>query len=86
MRRHSTLYRLKTSTARVALVLTALAEGLAVATGVQTFGHAEATITRRLQRAGAHAERMHGRFFHNLHLQQVQLGGLRTTMRHHRHE
>jgi transposase-like protein/IS1 family transposase len=86
VRRHTPLYRLKTSAARVALILTALAEGLSVSGAVHTFEHTEATITRWLHRAGAHAERMHGRFFRNLHLLQVQLDELRTTLRHKGHE
>ena len=81
VRRDTPLYRLKTSTARVALILTALAEGLSMAGAVHTFDHAEATIRRWLQRAGGHAERMHGRFFRNLQLLQVQLDELRTTLR-----
>ncbi len=81
VRRHTPLYRLKISAARVALVLTALAEGLSLASAVHTFEHAEPTITRWLRRAGAHAERMQGRFFRNLHLLQVQLDELRTTLR-----
>jgi IS1 family transposase/transposase-like protein len=86
VRRHTPLYRLRTSPARVALVLTALAEGLSVAGAVHTFDHAEATITRWLRRAGGHAERMHRRFFCNLRLLQVQLDELRTTLRHRGHE
>jgi IS1 family transposase/transposase-like protein len=86
VRRDTPLYRLKTSAARVALILTALAEGLSVAGAVHTFDHAEATITRWLQRAGAHAERLHGRLFRNLQLLQVQLDELRTTLRDKGHE
>ena len=43
VRRDAPLYRLKTSAARVALVLTALAEGLSVSGAVHTFGHRERT-------------------------------------------
>jgi IS1 family transposase len=57
-----------------------------VAGAVHTCGHAEATITRWLQRAGGQAERMHGRFFRNLQLVQVQLDELRTTLRDKGHE
>jgi IS1 family transposase len=86
MRRHTPLYRLKTSAARVALILAALAEGLSVAGAVHTFAHTEATITRWLQRAGGRAERLHIRFFRNLQLLQVQLDELRTTLRDKGHE
>ena len=75
------LYRLKTSAARVALVLTALAEGLSVSGAVHTFGHRERTITTWLLRAGTHAERLHDRLFRNLQLLEVQLDELRTTLR-----
>jgi IS1 family transposase len=81
VRRHTALYRLKTSAARVALVLTALAEGQSVSGAVHTFGHRERTITTWLLRAGTHAERLHGRLFRNLQLLEVQLDELRTTLR-----
>lgn len=86
VRRDTPLYRLKTSAARVALVLTALAEGLSVAGAAHSFEHTDATITRWLQRAGGHAERMQGRLFRNLPLLQVQLDELRTTLRDKGHE
>ena len=86
VRRETPLYRLKSSAARVALILTALAEGLSVAGAAHTFEHAEATITRWLQRAGRHVERMHRRFFHNLHLLRIQLDELRATLRNKGHE
>src|SRR5918911_2610010 len=43
-RRHTPLYQLKTSSGRIAEVLTALAEGLDVAAAVRVFGPREATI------------------------------------------
>lgn len=86
VRRHTPLYRLKTSARKVGRVLTALAEGLSVSGAVQTFGYTEQTITRWLVRAGAHGERVHGRFFRNLQFVQVQLDELRTTLRNTGHE
>jgi IS1 family transposase/transposase-like protein len=80
-RRHTPLYRLKTSAHQVARVLTALAEGLSIAGAAHTFAHSEPTIATWLNRAGSHAERLHERFFRNLHLRQVQLDELRTTLR-----
>jgi transposase-like protein len=80
------MYRLKTSAARIALVLTALAEGLSVFVAVHAFGHRERTITTWLGRAGTHAERLHGRIFRNLQLLHVQLDVLRTTLRDKGHE
>ena len=44
-RRDTPLYRLKTSSSRVAEVLTAVAEGLSIAATVRVFGHSEGTIT-----------------------------------------
>jgi hypothetical protein len=85
VRRDTPLYRLKTSAGRVALVLTALAEGLSVAGAVHTFAHAERTITTWLLRTGTHAERLHGRFFRNLQLLQVQLDELCTSLRNKGH-
>jgi IS1 family transposase/transposase-like protein len=81
VRHHTALSRLKTSAARVALVLTALAEGLSVSGAVRTFGHRERTITTWLLSAGTHAEHLDGRLFRNLQLLEVQLDELRTTLR-----
>jgi transposase-like protein len=50
-RRHTPLYRLKIPAQRVAEVLTALAEGLDVASAMRVFGHSEGTISRWLTRA-----------------------------------
>ena len=80
VRRYTPLYRLKTLAARVALVLTALAEGLSVAGAVHILAHAERTITTCLLRAGRDAERLHRRFFRNLQLVQVQLDGQCTSL------
>jgi IS1 family transposase len=81
VRRNTPLFGLKTAAVRVALVLTALAEGLSVSGAVHTFDHHERTITTWLLRAGAHAERVHGRLFSHLHLLQIQLDEMRTTLR-----
>jgi transposase-like protein len=67
-RRTTPLYRLKTTSHRVAEVLTALAEGLSVSAAVRVFGHRHATITTWLTRAGAHSATLHDHFFHNLTL------------------
>ncbi len=44
-RRHTPLYRLKTSTQKVAVVLSALAEGLDTSAAERIFGYRQATIT-----------------------------------------
>jgi hypothetical protein len=49
-RRDTPLYRLKTPSSRVAQVLSALAEGLAVAAAVRVVRHSEGTITTWLTR------------------------------------
>ena len=72
---------MKTAAPEIARVLTALAEGLSLAGAAHTFGYSERTLSTWLYRAGTHAERVHGRFFRNLQLLQVQLDELRTTLR-----
>jgi IS1 family transposase len=80
-RRHTPLYRLKTSSQRVGEVLTALAEGLSVSAAVRVFGHRHATITTWLTRAGEHSAVLHDHFIWNLLLPHVQLDELRTRLR-----
>ena len=80
--RHDTpLYRLKTPSHQVAMVLSALAEGLDPSAAERVFGSCQATITRWLTRAGKHAELFHERAFSNLHLPHLQLDELRTRLR-----
>jgi transposase-like protein len=67
-RRHTPLYRLKTPSWQVAVVLSALAEGLDPSAAERVFGIRHATITRWLLRAGAHAQTLHERSFRNLWL------------------
>jgi IS1 family transposase len=80
-RRHTPLYRLKTPSQQVAVVMTALAEGLDPSAAERVFGYRQATITRWLTRAGRHAELFHERCFRNLHLPYLQLDELRTRLR-----
>jgi IS1 family transposase len=79
-RRNTPLYRLKTSSSRIAEVLTALAEGLSIAAAVRVFGHRHATITTWLTRSGQHSATLHDRLFRNLHLAHIQLDELRTRL------
>jgi len=74
------LYRLKTPSQQVAVVLTALAEGLDPSAAERVFGHRQATITTWLSRAGSHAQTLHERFFRTLHLPYLQLDELRTRL------
>ena len=80
-RRHTPLYRLKTPSHHVAMVLSALAEGLDASAAERVFGYRQTTITTWLTRAGGHAEIFHDRFFRNLHVPHFQLDELRTRLR-----
>jgi IS1 family transposase len=75
------LYRLKTPSHQVALVLAALAEGLDPSAASRVFGSRQATITSWLKRAGEHAQVLHERSFRTLWLPHVQLDELRTRLR-----
>jgi transposase-like protein len=80
-RRHTPLYRLKTPSQQIAVVLTALAEGLDPSAAERVFGFRQATITTWLSRAGEHAQTLHERFFCHLHLPHLQVDELRTRLR-----
>ncbi len=80
-RLHTPLYRLKTPSPQIAMVLTVLAEGLDPSAAERVFGYRQATITSWLTRAGRHAELFHERSFRNLHIPHLQLDELRTRLR-----
>ncbi len=80
-RRHTPLYRLKTPSHQIALVLSALAEGLDASAAERVFGYRQATITHWVALAGEHAQSLHERSFRNLWLPHVQLDELRTRLR-----
>jgi IS1 family transposase len=80
-RRHTPLYRLKTPSQQVVMVLAALAEGLDPSAAERVFGYRQTTITTWLSRAGEHAQALHERFFRALHLPYLQLDELRTRLR-----
>jgi transposase-like protein/IS1 family transposase len=84
-RRHTPLYRLKTPSQQVAMVLTALAEGLDPSAAERVFGYRQATIITWLSRAGAHAQTFHERSLRNLWLPHLQLDELRTRLRSNKH-
>jgi IS1 family transposase len=77
------LYRLKTPSQQVAVVLSALAEGLDPSAAERVFGFRQATITTWLTRAGEHAQTLHERSFRHLRLPHLQLDELRTRLRNH---
>jgi len=80
-RRNTPLYRLKTPSQQVAVVLSALAEGLDASAAERVFSYRQATITTWLTRAGKHAQTIHERFFCHLQLPHLQLDELRTRLR-----
>ncbi len=80
-RRDTPLYRLKTPSQQVAMVLSALAEGLDASAAERVFGYRQATITTWLSRAGEHAQTLHTHSFCNLQLPHLQLDELRTRLR-----
>jgi len=80
-RRHTPLYRLKTPSQQVAVVLSALAEGLDPSAAERVFGFRQTTIAPWLSRAGEHAHTLHERSFCHLRLPHLQLDELRTRLR-----
>jgi hypothetical protein len=74
------LYRLKTPSQQIAMVLTALAEGLNPSAAERVFGYRRATITTWLTRAGEYAQTLHERSFRNLWLPHLQLDELRSRL------
>ena len=80
-RRHTPLYRLKTPSQQVAMVLSAIAEGLDASAAERVFGYRQATITLWVSRAGEHAQSLHERCFRNLQIPHLQLDELRTRLR-----
>jgi transposase-like protein len=84
-RRYTPLYRLKTPSHQIAVVLTALAEGLDPSEAPRVFGFRQTTITTWLSRAGEHAQALHERSFCHLWLPHLQLDELRTRLRSYQH-
>jgi transposase-like protein len=80
-RRNTPLYRLKTPSNQIAMVLSALAEGLNPSAAERVFGYRQDTIITWLSRAGEHAQTLHERFFRALQLPYLQLDELRTRLR-----
>jgi IS1 family transposase/transposase-like protein len=84
-RRHTPLYRLKTPSHQIAMVLSALAEGLDPSAAERVFGCRQTTIITWLSRAGLHAQSLHEHVFCHLQLAYVQLDELRTRLRSNTH-
>jgi transposase-like protein len=75
------LYRLKTPSQQIAVVLSALAEGLDASAAERVFGYRQATITTWLTRAGQQAQSLHEHCFHTLQILYLQLDEPRTRLR-----
>jgi hypothetical protein len=80
-RRYTPLYRLKTPSQQVAVVLAALAEGLDASAAERVFGYRQTTITTWVSRAGERAQSLHEHCFHTLQIPHFQLDELRTRLR-----
>jgi hypothetical protein len=74
------LYRLKTPSQQVAVVLSALVEGLDASAAERVFGYHQTTVTTWLSRAGEHAQSLHEHFFHTLQIPHFQLDELCTRL------
>ena len=75
------LYRLKTSSTKVALILAWMAEGVDVSALERVFVIREGTLRTWLTRAGLQADKVHRHFFHHLILHHLQLDELWTQVR-----
>jgi hypothetical protein len=81
-RRHSPLYRLKTPSHQIAVVLTALAEGLDPSAAERVAGLPASHHHEPFWRAQPlHAQTLHERTFRTLQLPHLQLDELRTRLR-----
>lgn len=70
------LYRLKTSSTKVALIVALMAEGVDVSALERVFEIKEGTLRTWLTRAGMQADKVHRHFFHHLILHHIQLDEL----------
>ena len=73
---------LKTPVEQVAMVMTAMAEGLSISSAARVFGHHPATIAGWMERGGLHSARLHEQMlFQKLEAGHVQLDELVTKVR-----
>lgn len=75
------LYRLKTARERVTLATHLAMKGMSIADISEVLGHSPTTITRWLERDGAHSEKLHAAYFNNLQVVHIQLDELVTKVR-----
>ena len=77
------MYYIKTPLARVAMVMTALSEGVDISAATRIFGHHHTTISRWLARGGWHSQHLHERlFFRMLVIGHLQLDELVSKVKH----
>jgi hypothetical protein len=81
VRRDTVLYRLKTSSEKVAEVLSFMGAGVDVSTLEQVLGIGEGTLRTWQTRAGMHAKELHARFFQELIFRHIQLDELWANVR-----
>ena len=75
------LYRLKTSSTRVVMILALMAEGVDGSALERVFGYREETQRTWLTRAGMQAGKVHRHFFRHLSLHHIQLDELWVNAR-----
>jgi len=76
------MYHIRTPLARVAMVMTALSEGVDVSAATRIFGHHHTTISRWLERGGLHSGRLPERlFFRAVEVGHLQLDELVTRVK-----
>ncbi len=80
-RRNTPLYYLKTGPDRIEMVLWLMAEGVDISVMLRYTGPAESTISRWLERMGAHSMVLHNHYFQGLILSLVQLDELHAKIR-----
>jgi len=80
-RKGTVMFGLKTVTAKVAMVLTGLGEGVDLSAAERIFGNSGETIRRWLTRAGMHSEGVHEEFMVDMKSDHVQLDELKVNMK-----
>ena len=75
------MYRLKTSSTQVALILVLMAEGVDILALDRVSDNRQGTLRTWLTRAGMQAGKVHSHFFHHLNLHHIQLDELWANVR-----
>ena len=81
-RKHTPLYRLKTQSKIVCIILHLLALGVDASALEEVFGIRESTIRTWLSRSGGHGRKLHDRFFIALELFHIQFDELWANVKH----